>query len=213
MLTLYDYYRSSACFRVRIALQLKNIPHELASVHLVNNGGEQHSDEYKKINPFAAVPTLMIDDRPLTQSLAIIEYLNETNPAPALLPADPYTRALARSFALTIAADIHPLDNLRVLKYLMNELNINEDQKNKWYQHWIIKGFDALEKQLAHQNRQTPFCFGDEPSIADICLAPQMYNARRFNCDLTPYPTLVRIDAHCQSQAAFKAAWPVEVPA
>lgn len=210
MLTLYDYYRSSACYRVRIALNLKNLGYDKVSIHLVNNGGEQFSAQYQKINPQTLVPSLDIDGQIITQSLAIIEYLDETHPEPALLPNDPLQKALVRAFALTIAADIHPLNNLRVLKYLQGELHITDEQKSKWIQNWIQKGFVALEAQLRVNNHDAPFCFGDSPTLADICLVPQMYNARRFNCDLSPYPILQRIDTHCQKMAAFSLARPVE---
>ncbi len=210
MLKLYDYYRSSASFRVRIALNLKELPYETISVHLVNQGGEQFTDEYQKINPQSLVPTLQDGNKIITQSLAIIGYLEDIQPTPALLPQDPFLKATARSIALTIAADIHPLNNLRVLKYLTHELGLSEDKKNQWYQHWILKGFTALEKQLTALKIQDDFCLGNTPTLADICLAPQMYNARRFNCDLSAYPTLVRIDANCQKHPAFIKAWPKE---
>lgn len=208
MIQLYDYFRSSACFRVRIALNLKQLDFTAIPVHLINHGGEQHSQQYSQVNPQELVPSLVDGQHVLTQSLAIIEYLNEIHPTPPLLPAAPYEKALARSFALAIAADIHPLNNLRVLQYLSNQLSINDEQKSQWYQHWIHKGFAALETLVA--NRQQDFCFGTSPSIADICLVPQMFNARRFGCDLTAYPNLVRIDANCQQLDAFKQAWPAE---
>ncbi len=210
MLTLYDYFRSSACFRVRIALNLKKLTHETIPIHLIKQGGEQFSLEYKKINPHSLVPALQDDDKLLTQSIAIIEYLDEVYPQPALLPQDPYQKALVRAFALSIAADLHPLNNLRVLTYLTNEFNISEEKKIKWYQHWATKGLAALEKQLVSYGTATSFCFADEPSMADICLIPQLYNARRFYCDLHPYPTLTRIDANCRQIRAFHDAWPIE---
>ncbi len=210
MMTLYDYYRSSACYRVRIALNLKNLGYDTVPVHLINNGGEQFSPQYQKINPQTLVPSLDIGGQIITQSLAIIEYLDDVHPEPALLPHDPVKKALVRAFALTITADIHPLNNLRVLKYLQGMLHVTDEQKNMWYQNWIQKGFVALEAQLSSHNDGAPFCFGDTPSLADICLVPQMYNARRFNCDLTPYPALRRIDTHCQEIAAFSLARPVE---
>lgn len=213
MLTLYDYFRSSACFRVRIALNLKNLNHETVSINLINNGGEQFSDFYQKINPQHLVPSLKNDNHIITQSLAIIEYLDEIHPYPALLPNEAYEKALVRSLALSITADIHPLNNLRVLKYLTNELKISEEQKNNWYQHWIKKGLSALEERLLYLNCSRQFCFGDKPTLADICLVPQMYNARRFSCDLTSYPTLVRIDANCRQQESFIKSWPEETVA
>lgn len=210
MLRLYDYHRSSASFRVRIALNLKGLSYEKISIHLLNQGGEQFTLEYRTINPQSFVPSLQDEDKIITQSLAIIEYLNELHPEPPLLPTDPYQKALTRSFALAIAADIHPLNNLRVLKYLKHELDISDEQKTAWYQHWITAGFAALEAHLVTADAMGDFCFGDKPNLADVCLVPQMYNARRFNCDLTPYPNLVRIDANCQKLPAFINAMPEE---
>jgi len=207
---LYDYFRSSACFRVRIALNLKSLNYEKVPIHLLNHGGEQFSAAYQKVNSQSLVPTLKDGDKILTQSLAIIEYLDETYPTPALLPTDAYHKALVRSFALMIAADIHPLNNLRVLTYLTNELNITEEKKTAWYQHWMQKGLAASEKQLVNQGKSNDFCFGNEPSLADICLVPQLYNAKRFSCDLTAYPTLLKIDKHCEEHPAFKNAQPTE---
>ncbi len=211
MLILHDYFRSSACYRVRIAMQLKELNYQLIPIHLVNNGGEQFSADYLKINPHSLVPTLTHDNKTITQSLAIIEYLDETFPTSPLLPKDPYLKSLVRAFSLSIAADLHPLNNLRVLSYLTNQLKITEEQKNIWYQHWMTKGLTGLEKQLAALNTTTPFCFGDKPTMADICLVPQMYNARRFACDLTNYPALVRIDQNCRQLPAFQAASPEQV--
>lgn len=214
MLTLYDYFRSSACFRVRIALNLKEIDYQTIPIHLLNHGGEQFSEAYQKINPQSLVPALLLDDKHiLTQSLAIIEYLNETHPLPRLLPSHPYEKALARSFALSIAADIHPLNNLRVLTYLKNELGVTDEQKSQWYKHWIEKGLSALEKQLTSHQFSGDFCFGNQPTLADVCLVPQLHNARRFSCDIQAYPTLVRIDANCQQLSAFTQAFPIEATA
>jgi maleylacetoacetate isomerase len=210
MLKLYDYFRSSASYRVRIALNLKKLDYETVSVHLVNNGGEQHSDQYQAINPQSLVPSLEDNGRILTQSLAIIEYLDETHPNPSLLPDHPYEKAKVRAFAYAIAADIHPVNNLRILQYLTNELHISEEQKNNWYHHWIAKGLGALEKMVTASGETTDFCFGDKPSLADVCLAPQMYNAKRFNCDLSAYPNLCRIDQNCQLLSAFTDAQPAE---
>jgi len=213
MLTLYDYFRSSACFRVRIALNLKRLDYHAIPVHLVNNGGEQFTEKYLKINPQCLVPALQDGDSIITQSLAIIEYLDETYPAPALLPVNSLHKALVRSFALSIAADIHPLNNLRVLKYLTSELTVSEEKKNQWYQHWISLGLTALETQIRSNNMAGDFCFGDTPTLADICLVPQLFNARRFSCDLSSYPELIRIDANCQQLDAFTRAWPIEAVA
>lgn len=210
MLKLYNYFRSSASFRVRIALNLKNLNYEELNIHLVNNGGEHLKDEYLKINPHALVPALQDADKTITQSLAIIEYLDELHPAPPLLPSDPYLKATARSFALTIASEIHPLNNLRVLKYLTHELALSEDKKNQWYRHWIANGLSGLEDQLNKLKVSGDFCLGNSPTIADIFLVPQLYNARRFECDLSQYTTLTRIDAHCQTLPAFNKAWPKE---
>jgi len=210
MLKLYDYFRSSASFRVRIALNLKNLDYEVVPVHLVQDGGQQFSVQYQKINPHSLVPSLQDENKIVTQSLAIIEYLEDLYPTPALLPAEPFQKALVRSFALSIAADIHPLNNLRVLTYLTQEFEVTEEKKKQWYKHWIQKGLFGLEKQLQTYHTSQTFCFGDTPTLADICLVPQLYNARRFACDLSHYPTLVRIDAHCQQHSAFTKAWPME---
>lgn len=208
MLKLYNYFRSSASYRVRIALHLKKIAYEEIPTHLVNNGGEQHTSQYQKINPQSLVPTLQDGAKTITQSMAIIEYLDETHPSPSLLPTDSYLKALVRAFSLAIAADVHPLNNLRVLNYLTNELGIAENKKTQWYQHWVAKCFSALEKQLAVSEYTGECCFGDSPTMADIFLVPQMYNARRFSCDLSAYPTLVRIDEHCQQLNGFIKAAP-----
>jgi maleylacetoacetate isomerase len=213
MLKLYDYFRSSACFRVRIALNLKKIPYEKIPIHLINNGGEQHSNAYQAINPQALVPTLQDHQDYFTQSLAIIEYLNDIYPEPPLLPADVKVKAMVRSFALTIAADMHPLNNLRVLNYLQQQLHITEEQKTAWYQHWMHLGLQALEARLQTQSHHRyHFTFGNDPSLADICLVQQLYNARRFHCDISAFPELQRVDEHCQTHPAFQAAWPVEQP-
>jgi maleylacetoacetate isomerase len=210
MLKLYDYYRSSASFRVRIALNLKGLDYQVIPIHLLNQGGEQFSSDYQKINPQSLVPALADGKLVITQSLAIIEYLNECYPIHPLLPEKAYDRALVRAFSLMIAADIHPINNLRVLKYLSSEFKISEEQKTHWIRHWIDKGLAALESQLTKHTHTTTFSFGDQPTVADICLVPQLYNARRFDCDLSHYPTLVRVDAACQQHSAFTNAWPME---
>jgi len=209
MLTLYDYFRSSASFRVRIGLNLKNVPYDLVPIHLTKNGGEQHSTHYDVINPHHLVPALQHDNQVMSQSMAILEYLEECYPLPPLLPDDPFLRAKVRAFALSIVADIHPLNNLRVLRYLTTEFAISEDEKAAWYQHWIHLGLQGLEVQLSKEGA-TPFAFGELPTLADICLIPQLYNARRFNCVLDAYPRLLAIDAHCQQLPAFQAAFPNE---
>lgn len=210
MLTLYDYYRSSACYRVRIALNLKQLDYQIVPIHLVNNNGEQFSDTYHQINAQHLVPSLSHDGNVLTQSIAIIEYLDDIKPEPALLPTDPYLKGHVKSFALTIAADIHPLNNLRVLTFLKSELNISDEAKNKWYQHWIHEGLSALETLLNKHQYTKEFCFGNSPTLADVCLIPQLYNAKRFQCDLSPYPTLMRVDQHCLHHPDFIKAIPAE---
>ncbi len=210
MIQLYNYYRSSASFRVRIALNLKQLSYQDIAVNLIHNGGEQFTSEYLAINPQSLVPTLKIDDKIISQSLAIMEYLEELYPYPALLPSDAYQKAQVRAFALAIAADLHPLNNLRVLKYITNELGLSEEKKMAWYQHWIIIGLTALEKKITSQDQKNEFCFGDTPTLADVCLVPQIYNARRYSCDLTTFPNLVRIDASCQQHPAFQKAWPTD---
>jgi maleylacetoacetate isomerase len=213
---LYDYFRSSAAYRVRIALGMKGIAAERVSVHLLKNGGEQHGSAYRAVNPMGLVPALVSPQgMVLTQSLAIIEYLEETVPSPPLLPADPEGRARARAMALLIACDIHPLNNLRVLAHVRNhsgyagQAGQEGDPALAWVQHWIALGFAALEAMV---DPQGPYCGGAEPGLADIFLVPQMFNARRFACDLSPYPRLVAIDAACQSLPAFAAAHPSRQP-
>ena len=203
---LYSYFRSSAAYRVRIALNLKGLNADLIPVHLLNNGGEQHSIAYKAINPAELVPTLVEDDFYLSQSLSILEYLNERYPEVDLLPQDPQQRALVRAFSLAIACDIHPLNNLRVLQYLTNRLQITDQQKTTWYSHWLEQGFATLEAMLIASNGQ--FCFGKQASFADCCLIPQVYNALRFNIDMSAYPKIVAIYQHCNTLAAFQEAAP-----
>ncbi|MFO1412499.1 MAG: maleylacetoacetate isomerase [Burkholderiales bacterium] len=208
---LYDYFRSSAAYRVRIALNLKGLSPERAFVHL--RKGAQRGDDYLAVNPQGLVPALVTDGGDvLTQSLAIIEYLDETQRDPPLLPADPAGRARVRSIALAIACDIHPIDNLRVLRYLLHTLGTSEAQKDAWYNYWIDVGLEALERRLAHEPGTGLCCHGDTPTLADICLVPQLANARRVNLDLSPYPTLLRIDAHCRALPAFAAAEPARQP-
>lgn len=206
MIQLFNYFRSSASFRVRIALNLKGLDYKDIPINLLN--GEQHHPDYQLINPQGLVPAIQIDDKILSQSLAIIEYLDEVYKEPPLLPVDPYQKAEVRAFALAIAAEIHPLNNVGVLQFLTNEFNISEEQKNNWYQHWITKGLSALETKLQKMNHQSDFCFGDSPTIADLCLVPQLFNARRFHCDVSSYKKLVKIDVHCQTHPAFIKAWP-----
>ncbi|MBU6485659.1 MAG: maleylacetoacetate isomerase [Betaproteobacteria bacterium] len=209
---LYDYFRSSAAYRVRIALNIKGVvPGERRFVHL--RMGNQRAQDYLALNPQGLVPALALDDgRMLTQSLAIIEYLDETHPEPPLLPADPAARARVRAIALQIACEIHPLDNLRVLNYLTGTLGVSKEQKDAWYRHWIDVGFEALEKQLAREPETGRHCHGDAPTLADVCLVPQLANARRFAIDLSAYPTLTRIEAACNLLPAFAEAAPSRQP-
>jgi len=206
MITLYDYFRSTASYRVRIALNLKGLAYDIIPVHLVKDGGEQFSKEYQQLNPQSLVPTLLDNQQVITQSLAILEYLEEAYPTLPLLPTDTITRAKVRGFAQVIACDIHPLDNLRVLKYLVDEFKLTEDQKMQWYRHWLSKGLQALESLLSGQDSK--YCFTEMPSMADICLVAQLYNARRFECPLDDYPHLLSVDEHCQQLEAFKKAYP-----
>lgn len=203
MLELYDYVRSSAAYRVRIALALKNLDAAKTDIHLVKDGGAQHGADYKKINPQALVPSLIVDGTALTQSLAIIEYLDERHPEPSLLPKDPIHRALVRAMTLAIAADIHPIQNLRVLNYLRKDLAQPEDKVLAWARHWIMAGLQALEELVTRSPRQGAYCFGDSVTTADICLAPQMVNARRFGCDLASVPRLAAIDTRLRALPAF----------
>ena len=208
MRTLYGYFRSSAEYRLRIALNLKKLDYERVSVHLLRNGGEQRATEYAQLNPLKLVPTLVENNSTLVQSLAILEYLEEVHPKPALLPAEPRDRARVRALALTVACEIHPLNNLGVLQFLKEPLKLDENAiKQTWYHHWIHRGFSGIEA-LLQDTRTGTFCHGDNPTIADVCLVPQVYNARRFNCDLTPYPTIVRIEQHCLTLDAFAQAVP-----
>jgi len=209
---LYDYFRSSAAYRVRIALLMKGItPDERTYVHL--RMGNQRAQDYLDLNPHGLVPALALDDgHVLTQSLAIIEYLEELAPEPPLLPKDAPGRARVRSLALAIACEIHPLNNLRVLNYLTNTLGVSREQKDGWYRYWIDVGFEALERQLARDPDTGRFCHGDTPTLADVFLVPQCANARRFKIDLAPYPTLTRIEAACRELPPFAAAAPERQP-
>lgn len=208
MLQLNTYFRSTAAYRVRIALNLKGIEHELVPVHLVNNGGEHKAAEYLARNPEGLVPSLETQGQVLAQSMAILEYLEEVYPQPPLLPNEPLERAYVRGLAQSICSDIHPLNNLRVLQYLSGQLEVSDAQKQAWYEHWIASGFSAIETRLA-QNPKTGFCcFGDTPTMADAFLIPQVYNAQRFDCPMGDYPTIERINKHCLSLQAFAKASP-----
>ncbi|MBJ9902339.1 maleylacetoacetate isomerase [Acinetobacter bereziniae] len=205
---LYSYFRSSAAYRVRIALNLKQLDYVIQPVHLLKN--EQQQESYIALNPSQLVPSLIDQDQSFIQSLNILEYLEERYPSLPLLPTYLIERAKVRAFSQTIACDIHPLDNLRVLKYLKHELAVNDEQKNQWYQHWIIEGFKSLEMQLKDSNGQ--FCFGTQATFADCCLIPQVYNAKRFNVDLSDFPKIQSIDQHCLSLPAFLRAIPEQQP-
>jgi len=208
---LYDYFRSSAAYRVRIALNLKGVTAERTFVHLRKNA--QRGQDYLAVNPQGLVPSLVTDDGAvLTQSLAIIEYLDETIPAPPLLPGNATERARVRGIAMAMACDIHPLDNLRVLDYLTGTLGISREAKDGWYKYWIDVGFEALERQLARDPATGRYCHGDAPTLADVCLVPQMANARRFDIDVSPFPTLRRIDAALNEIPAFADAAPARQP-
>jgi len=209
---LYTYFRSSTAYRVRIALNLKGVEYEALPIHLVRGGGEQKSPAYKAVNPQALLPALDVDGQVLTQSLAIMEYLEETYPEPALLPADALGRARVRAIALAIACEIHPINNLRVLHYLGGTLGLDQPQKDAWYRHWVESGLLAVEAMLAGRPETGAFCHGDNPGLADCCLLPQVFNAQRFKCDLAPMPTIRRIAANCQDLPAFAKAAPEAQP-
>jgi maleylpyruvate isomerase len=206
---VYTYFRSSAAYRVRIALNLKGLTGDMVSVHLQKQGGLNKTAEYRAINPQMRVPALALDSgEVLTQSLAIIEYLDEVDPQPPLLPRDPVARAKVRAFAQLIACDIHPLNNVGPLRYLKNELGQDQSRIDAWYHHWVLEGFTALEAMA----RSEPYACGGEVTLADICLVPQVYNARRLKVPLDRFPKLVAIDAACAKLAAFERARPENQP-
>jgi maleylacetoacetate isomerase len=209
-LSLHGYYRSSAAFRVRIALNLKGLEYRNLIYHL--RKGEQRSPRYRALNPQGLVPSLEVDGVILTQSLAIVEYLDELYPQPSLLPADPVGRAKVRAMAQLIACDIHPINNLRVLEYLRTEHSESEANVRRWYAHWIEEGFAALEIQLGADRPTAAYCYGDSPSLADICLVPQVVNARNFAIDLKAYPNLVRVADRALALPAFASAHPQNQP-
>jgi maleylacetoacetate isomerase len=208
--TLHGYFRSSAAFRVRIALNLKGVPYDSVPHHLRKN--EQRSPEYLARNPQGLVPTLEMDGFRLFQSLAIIEYLDETVPDPPFLPQDPAGRARVRALAQIVACDIHPIDNLRVLRYLRHQFKQDEQAVQTWYNHWIKEGFEALEAVLRSSSETGAFCHGDAPSLADICLVPQVVNSQNFKLDLSPYPTIQQIYAEAVKLPAFEKAFPQNQP-
>jgi maleylacetoacetate isomerase len=208
MLKLYSYFRSSAAYRVRIALNLKGLSYEIIPVHLTRGGGEQRRPEYRDINPQKRVPALAVSGEVLTQSLAIIEYLDETQREPPLLPADPLVRAKVRGVAQAIACDIHPLNNLIVLQYLKRTLGQEQETIDEWYAHWIVEGFEAVEAMI----RPGPYAFGAQVTLADVCIVPQVANARRYKVPLERFPRIAGVDAACQKLAAFERARPDNQP-
>jgi maleylacetoacetate isomerase len=207
---LFGYFRSSAAFRVRIALNLKGLAHEDAFIHL--RRGDQRGADFLAINPQGLVPALELDGHTLTQSMAIIEYLDETHPEPPLLPADPAGRARVRALADIVACDIHPVNNLRVLRYLSRPLGHDQAAIETWYNHWIATGFQAFERLLTADRSTGEFCHGDQPGLADIALVPQVFNSERYTLDLSPYPTIARIYASCMKLDAYTAAHPNQQP-
>nr|ALV86648.1 maleylacetoacetate isomerase [uncultured bacterium 51] len=206
---LYNYFRSSASYRVRIALALKGLDYEYAPVHLTKN--EQFNESYAAVSAARLVPTLIDGDERLTQSLAICEYLDEIHPEPPLLPQDAPGRARVRALALDVACEIHPLNNLRVLRYLVRDLKLSEDDKNRWYRHWAETGLEAVERQL-NDARTGRFCHGDTPTLADIALVPQVFNAQRFDCRLDHVPTVMRVFEACMKLPAFDLTQPSKCP-
>jgi maleylacetoacetate isomerase/maleylpyruvate isomerase len=209
---IYSYWRSSAAFRVRIALNLKGMEYEIIPVHLLKNGGEQMSATYEEKNPNRLVPLLEDGANSIHQSLAIIEYLEEIQAQPALLPKSALDRAWVRSLAMNIACDIHPLNNLRVLRYLTKQLGISKEAKDVWYHHWVELGLSSLEKQFCDDPRVGRFAYGDEPGLIDICLVPQLFNALGSQMDISPYPTLLRIFNECMQLPAFiDASWEKQI--
>lgn len=205
---LYNYFRSSASYRVRIALALKGLAYDYKPVHLPKS--EHLAESYGAVSASRLVPLLKDGDAVLTQSLAIIEYLDETHPSPPLLPSDPVGRARVRAIAMDIACEIHPLNNLRVLRYLVGPLKVSEDDKNRWYRHWVETGLEVVERQLAA--RPSRFCHGDAPTLADCCLVPQIFNARRFDCRLDHVPNVMRVHETCMALDAFEQTRPERCP-
>jgi len=209
---LYTYFRSSAAYRVRIALNLKGLQYDAIPVHLLRGGGEQLQEQYRSINPSGLVPAFQDDYITLTQSMAILEYLEDAHPAVPIMPKDATERAHVRELAQIIACDIHPVNNLRVLRYLVQELGISEEKKNEWYRHWLVGGLEVLEKHLARDPSAGPLCHGRTPTIADCCLVPQVFNAQRHGIDVSIYPNIARINAQCIEIPAFVAAHPSNQP-
>jgi len=207
---LYSYFRSSASYRVRIALALKGLPYDYKPVHLVK--GEQQQAPFSALSATQLVPVLKDGEALISQSLAIIEYLEETHPQPPLLPADPLGRARVRALALDVACEIHPLNNLRVLRFLVRDLKLGEDDKSRWYRHWVETGLEAVERQLAGHPATGRFCHGDTPTMADAFLVPQIFNAQRMDCRLDHVPTVMRVHGECMTHPAFLAAQPSACP-
>ena len=205
---LYNYFRSSASYRVRIGLALKGLDYDYRAVHLPND--EQTAESYAAVSASRLVPLLKDGDHVLTQSLAILEYLDETRPEPPLLPRDPFERARVRALALDIACEIHPLNNLRVLRYLVGPMKLSSDDKDRWYRHWVETGLEVVERQLPAA--PATFCHGDTPTIADICLVPQIFNAQRFHCRLDHVPNVMRVFARCMHLDAFEMTRPEKCP-
>ena len=211
---LYSYWRSSAAFRVRIALNLKGMDYDIIPVHLTKNGGEQLSENYENKNPNRLVPLFEDGKNSIHQSLAIIEYLDEIQAEPALLPSSPIDRAWVRSLAMDIAIDIHPISNLRVLRYLIKQAGASNEAKDIWYQHWVKVGLDSMEKQLSSDPRVGRFAFGDQPGLIDACLVPQIFNALSSKMDISTYPTLMKIFHECMKLPAFvEASWEKQIDA
>ena len=209
---LYNYFRSSASFRVRIALNFKGLQYEYAVVHLTKGGGQQFAPEFRAINPDALIPVLDDDGQRLTQSLAIIEYLEETHPEPPLLPKAPLERAYVRALALGIACEIHPLNNLRVLRYLVRDLKATDEQKDAWYRHWVEQGLASIEARLATEGKCGRYALGNQVTLADVVIVPQIFNAKRFDCRLDHVPTVMRIFDRCMELPAFVDAQPARQP-
>ena len=209
---LFNYFRSSASYRVRIACNLRGLPYEYVPIHLNRNGGEQFAADFSALNPQQLVPVLDDSGFRVAQSIATLEYLEEHYPTPALLPSVDVERARVREVVQYIACDIHPLNNLRVLKFLTGTLQLSDEQKKTWISHWLETGLAALESQLDHASTRGAFCFGDSPTLADCCLMPQLFNARRFDVDVDRYPTLREIEKNCESIEAFRLAHPSRQP-
>ncbi len=211
-LRLYSYWRSSAAYRVRIGLNLKGLSYETVPVHLLRDGGQQHQAGYAAMNPQRMVPTLIHGERVIRQSLAILEYLDEAWPTPRLLPMTARDRARVRSLAQMVASDIHPLNNLRVLQYFEQRWQVPQSERDEWIAHWIVEGLGAMEALVKDDDATGTYCHGQTPGLADCCLIPQMFNARRFGVDLAAFPTLSRIEAACLALPAFQEARPENQP-